>query len=289
MPAPAGPDALAAARRRYAAAVCAGGGAGDAALQAGLEQAFATVPREAFMAGPPPWRLVGAGTPRATRDPLDLYDDLLVVLDAAQGINNGQPSLHARCLGAARPGAGDTVLHMGAGCGYYSAILAELVGAGGEVLAYEIDPALAACARQALRPWPQARVIAESALGRGLPQVDLLYASASVTTLPAEWLAALRPGGRAVLPLAPPRGWGLMLWLQRAQGPVWPLRVLARVAFVGATGPPDLAAETALAQALRADPQPALCALRWGGTPEAGAWLRGPGWWLSTLPPSVSP
>ena len=57
--------------------------------------------------------------------------------------------------------AGDHVIHVGAGQGYYSAILAEIVGPTGRVTAIEIDPDLAMKARRNLASdWPQATVVA---------------------------------------------------------------------------------------------------------------------------------
>ena len=43
--------------------------------------------------------------------------------------------------------------------GYYTAILAELVGPTGAVSAIEIDEPLAERAREALAPWPQVTVV----------------------------------------------------------------------------------------------------------------------------------
>ncbi|HET9208677.1 MAG TPA: hypothetical protein VFO28_20715, partial [Burkholderiaceae bacterium] len=109
-----------------------------------LHDAFADTPRERFV-GAPPWPLLHGGFTRQwSDDPRELYDDVLVGLDVELGINNGQPSLHARCLAACNPQAGETVLHVGAGTGYYSAILAHLVGPGGRVIAYESEAHLAA-------------------------------------------------------------------------------------------------------------------------------------------------
>ena len=86
-------------------------------------QAIEDVPREDFM-GPGPWRVyvIGGGyveTPSS--DPGYLYQDALVALDAEQGINNGQPTLHARWIGAVKPRPGEIVTHVGAGTGYYTA------------------------------------------------------------------------------------------------------------------------------------------------------------------------
>jgi hypothetical protein len=121
-----------------------------------LEETFALVRREAFMP-PGPWKvLVGdeyVETPSA--DPAYLYQNTLVALDAEKGINNGAPFLHARWIGAVAPKAGEMVTHVGAGTGYYSAVLSMLVLPGGSLTAYEIDNELAKAARRNLAPLPR--------------------------------------------------------------------------------------------------------------------------------------
>ena len=109
-----------------------------------IEAAFAAVPREDF-AGPPPWRIGSGGLfgRTASDDPARLYDDVLVAIDVRRGINNGQPSLHAQSIDALRIKEGETVVQIGAGAGYYTAILAHLVGPAGKVVAYEIEPDIA--------------------------------------------------------------------------------------------------------------------------------------------------
>ncbi|WP_390887876.1 hypothetical protein [Comamonas antarctica] len=52
--------------------------------------------------------------------------------------------LHARWLHALQPRAGEVVAHIGAGKGYYTSILSQLVGPRGKVLAVECDAKLAA-------------------------------------------------------------------------------------------------------------------------------------------------
>ena len=109
-----------------------------------VADAFAAVPRETF-AGPPPWTLFdpeGGGTTKLDgSDTAPLYDDVLVVLDRAKGINNGSPSLHALMLHHLAVAPGDRVLHIGIGAGYYTALLAELAGPPGRVTAVEYDAA----------------------------------------------------------------------------------------------------------------------------------------------------
>src|SRR5436190_7981671 len=137
------------ARGRYAGAIAAAPGVDDPRVI----EAFAAVPRERFV-GPGPWLFLGRDgyIQSASADPALLYDDVVVALAPEKRINNGQPSLHARCLSAARVRAGERVLHIGCGTGYYSAILSELVGSSGAVMAWDIEPELAALARRNLRP-----------------------------------------------------------------------------------------------------------------------------------------
>jgi cyclopropane fatty-acyl-phospholipid synthase-like methyltransferase len=59
--------------------------------------------------------------------------------DESRALNNGQPSLWASLLDHLNLSPGEHALHLGCGTGYYSAILAELVGTQGVVTALEID------------------------------------------------------------------------------------------------------------------------------------------------------
>ncbi len=180
--------------------------------------AYAAVPRERFLA-PPPWTVIAPGglLPKTTFDPADLYADALVVLDAARGINNGQPSLHAGWLGAVDPRPGDTVVQIGAGTGYYTALLAELVAPTGRVEAYEIEPALAETARANLRPYADVVVHPASAVGTTLPRADVIYVAAAATAPDPAWLDALAPGGRLVMPWEPQPGRGGVSLLVRRE------------------------------------------------------------------------
>jgi protein-L-isoaspartate(D-aspartate) O-methyltransferase len=99
-----------------------------------IEKAFANVRREPF-AGPGPWsiNIPGVGYIKTPTDDLAfIYQDTLIALDAARGINIGQPSAHARWLDALGLHEGEAVLQVGAGTGYYTSILAHLVGETGQ-------------------------------------------------------------------------------------------------------------------------------------------------------------
>ncbi len=207
-----------------------------------IERAFAAVPREPF-AGPAPWSVFPVGpwsvwppgpsyiqTP--DDDPAFLYQDVLVALDPARGINIGEPSLHAHCLDALAVREGGAVLHVGAGSGYYTAILAHLVGPAGRVHAFEIDPGLAERAVRNLAGLPSVEVRARSGLVEGLPEADAVYVSAGITQPSRAWLDALRPGGRLLFPLQAERSLGGMLLAEKPRtggASAWPARFVSRV------------------------------------------------------------
>jgi protein-L-isoaspartate(D-aspartate) O-methyltransferase len=162
------------------------------------------VRREAFMP-PGPWEvLIGDNyvqTPSA--DPHYLYQNNLIALDSRKGINNGEPFLHARWIGAVAPKAGEAVTHIGAGTGYYSAILSMLVLPSGRLTAYEVDEKLAAQARRNLARFENVTVIIGNAVSLAIPQCDIVYVNAGVAAPPGQWLDALRPGGRLIFPWRP--------------------------------------------------------------------------------------
>ena len=169
-----------------------------------IEAAFAAVPREDF-AGPPPWRIGSGGLfgRTASDDPARLYDDVLVAIDVRRGINNGQPSLHAQSIDALRIKEGETVVQIGAGAGYYTAILAHLVGPAGKVVAYEIEPDIAERAKANLARYPQVEVRARSGV-EDLPKSDAIYVNAAATHPLAR--LARRAQGRRQTPVPAPGG-----------------------------------------------------------------------------------
>src|SRR5215469_18633220 len=117
---------LAILRRAFAKQILAVFGAQDRQV----EKAFATVPREDFLPQGP-WQVVRWGrgyVPTPSRDPVYLYDDVVVSIIPERNLNNGQPSLHAVLITSAAPKIGEHAVHIGAGVGYYTAILHRLVG-----------------------------------------------------------------------------------------------------------------------------------------------------------------
>jgi protein-L-isoaspartate(D-aspartate) O-methyltransferase len=109
-----------------------------------VETAFAAVERERYL-GPGPWPILRSFgyvlTPDA--DPVYLYSDVLIGIVPERGLNNGMPSYHAPLISSASISAGEHVVHIGAGVGDYTAIMAHLVGSHGRITAIEVDPRLA--------------------------------------------------------------------------------------------------------------------------------------------------
>lgn len=206
-----------------------------------LERAFEALPREAFL-GPGPWKLFVNGryleTPSA--DPRYLYDNVLVALDAERRLNNGEPLLHAAWLGAVVPQRGETVCHIGAGTGYYTAILAMLVLPDGQVHGFEIEETLAARARENLEPFENASIVAGDASQTPLPACDLIYVNAGVAVPPLAWLRALRPGGRMIFPWRPSERAAVALVVRRSRRG-WAVKPLMPAWFVPCIGASEAA------------------------------------------------
>ncbi len=285
-------DRSAALRSFYARYVAARAGVADPRVVA----AFAAVPREVF-AGPGPWSVLAFGPwcdagqrPSYVQtegdDPAFLYHDSLIALDAARGINIGEPSLHARCLDALAIRPGETALQVGAGSGYYTAILSELVGPTGRVHAFEIDPALAARATANLADRPWVRLHPSSGVADGLPKADIVYVNAGLTQPSWAWLEALRPGGRLLFPLQPVDGYGGMLLVRQpeAGGGNWPARFVSRAGFIACQTRQDADTSRGLAAAFAGGDWARVQSLRLDDAPDTTCWFRGDGWWLSTEP-----
>ncbi|QDZ03053.1 SAM-dependent methyltransferase [Nitratireductor mangrovi] len=184
-----------------------------------LERIFALVPREAFLP-PGPWTVFAGGRPVETpsADPAHLYQNVLVALNRAKSINNGEPFLHAAWIGRVMPQPGEIVCHVGAGTGYYSAILSMLVLPAGMVHAYEIDRDLARHARDNLEPFENAHALSGDAVAAELPACDIIYVSAGLAAPPLAWLDSLNPGGRMVFPWRPAPDVGLAVVVRRRPG-----------------------------------------------------------------------
>jgi protein-L-isoaspartate(D-aspartate) O-methyltransferase len=177
-----------------------------------LDAAFAAVPREDFL-GPGPWpmlrRMEGRPyVPTPDADPVYLYTNDLVGIVPERHINNGQPSLHAHLIHQAAPAAGEHVVHVGTGTGYYTAILAHLAGSSGRVTGIEYDPDLAARAKASFAGTPNVDIIEGDGGLVGFDAADVIYVNAGCTRPADNWLDRLKDGGRLILPMTSDQGFG---------------------------------------------------------------------------------
>ncbi|HEV7504097.1 MAG TPA: protein-L-isoaspartate(D-aspartate) O-methyltransferase [Thermoanaerobaculia bacterium] len=248
-----------------------------------LEAAFASTPRERFV-GPGPWKVFTAAgyidTP--ADDPALLYQDVTVALKAESQINNGQPALHAVCLAALNPKEGEAAVHIGAGTGYYTALLANLVGSSGSVDAYEIEPDLAQRATANLADLSNVTVHPRSASEGALPECDVIYVSAGATGPLDSWLDALRPDGRLLMPLTPGQGAGAMLLVTRTSPDRFDARFVCRALFIPCAGARDEETAQRLSEAFKREDFKDVKSLHRHTPPDDTCWCAGPSWWLST-------
>jgi protein-L-isoaspartate(D-aspartate) O-methyltransferase len=256
--------------------------------------AFAAVPREKFL-GPGPWQIVRwsfvsnhrgyVRTPSG--DPVYIYDDVVVALLPERNLNNGQPSLHAWLIASAAPKAGEHIVHIGVGFGYYTAILAHLAGRRGKVTAIEYDADLAARSARTLAAWPQATVVAGDGTSVDFPPADVIYVNAGATHPLPHWLDRLAEGGRLIVPLTEagfPMGdarRGAVFRIER-QGQDYLARRISPVAIFPCAGGRNEEAASALAVAFSQGGAENVTRLyRHDTVPEEDCWLRGKGWCLA--------
>ena len=202
-------------RRVYADLICAVAGVKDPRIAV----AFASVPREHYL-GPGPWhiRVFRHYVQTPSDDPAYLYQNFLYAIDREPSLNNGEPAFLARMIHLLALRAGDTVVHVGTGVGYYTAIMAELVGPDGHVQGFEIDAVLAKRSKENLSHYQQIEVSAASGADLVATGVDAIFINAGATHPLTNWLDALAPGGRLVLPLTPDEGGGAVMKITRETG-----------------------------------------------------------------------
>ncbi|GIF74341.1 protein-L-isoaspartate O-methyltransferase family protein [Asanoa siamensis] len=171
-----------------------------------LTRAFATVPREVFLADG--FHSQDAGLLRPGDDGFlaGVYRNDALVTKLADGrpvSSSSQPSLMALMIEELGVAAGMRILEIGAGTGYNAALMAAL---GADVTSVDVQPDVAAKAADALRTAgvTGARVlIGDGYLGEpsGAPY-DRVMVTVGVTGISPHWLAQLVPGGLIVAPVA---------------------------------------------------------------------------------------
>jgi protein-L-isoaspartate(D-aspartate) O-methyltransferase len=281
-------------RRAYARQITAAAGVSDPRI----EEAFAEIRREAFLS-PGPWPIFRWGrgylmTP--SDDPVYLYTDDVVGVIPERNLNNGQPHLLAAWIAAAAPKEGDHVVHIGAGLGYYTAILARLAGATGRVTAIELDPVLAPRAAANLAGYATVEVLEGDGFSAPFATADVICVNAGVTRPADAWLDRLGVGGRLILPLTTDKNFrpsesvslaqlareGAVFRIERQGADEFLARWISAVAIFPCQGGRDEASERALVAAFEKGNGRAVTRLYRHQTPPAErCWLNGPGWSLA--------
>jgi len=201
-----------------------------------VEAAFGSVPRHLFV---------------PQLDPAAAYaDDALVIKYDADGLpvsSSSQPAMMAIMAEQLGLEPGHRVLEIGTGSGYNAAVLAHIVGPGGQVVTIDLDAELTDQARDRLRAAGYGAVTVRCADGGfGDPArapFDRVIVTAGAWDIAPAWLDQLGPGGRLVLPLSV-RGIHLSVALER-RADHWAAASAFRCGFVrmaGAFADPELLA-----------------------------------------------
>jgi len=218
-------------------------------------------------------------TPDAS--PENVYVDTAVSILKTKALNNGQPSLYYRWLAETLVPEGAHVVHVGAGTGYYSAVLGHIVGHTGSVTAIEFEAELADRARANLQDMPQVQVIQGDATQTSFASADLILVSAGATRPLDHWLDGLRDGGQLILPLTPDQGMGIVMAIRR-RGERYFATPLSPVMIYRCLGARDPHSEAALAKALERGGQHGVTRLYRGESPAPeNVWLQGENWCLA--------
>jgi len=174
--------------------------------------AMLRVPRHQFV--PEPYRA-------------DAYEDHPLPIGDEQTIS--QPYVVAVMLESLQLTSSDTVLEVGTGSGYVTALLAELAA---RVISIERHPALADAARNNLAALHYDNVEIVTGDGTlGAPDrapFDAILVSAAALSIPPALLSQLRDGGRMVIPIGTPDSQQLQLIRMVNGQPAVSLRELVR-------------------------------------------------------------
>src|SRR5262249_33902626 len=120
-----------------------------------------------------------------------------------------------------------------------------------------------------------------------LPACDAIYVNAGATGPLDSWLDALKVGGRLLFPLTPAEvagrpAPGMMLLITHAADERFAARFVCPAAFTPCIGARDAETAANLTGAFARGDARNVQSLRREGTPDAGCWCEGKGWWLST-------
>ncbi|TRZ55711.1 MAG: protein-L-isoaspartate(D-aspartate) O-methyltransferase [Rhodocyclaceae bacterium] len=159
-------------------------------------------------------------------------------LPAGFGQTISQPFIVALMTQMLLPQPGDTMLEIGTGTGYQSAILASLVK---RVISMEVIPELAERARRLLDKLAVNNVEIHQGDGYlGYPDAapyDGIIVTACAREIPRPLFAQLKPGARLVIPIGVPHGSQELMLVEKSAEGLLSSRSVLPVAFVPLTRP----------------------------------------------------
>jgi protein-L-isoaspartate(D-aspartate) O-methyltransferase len=129
-------------------------------------------------------------------------------LPIGYGQTISQPLTVAFMLELLQPTAGDKILEIGAGSGWQTALLADIVGEEGKIFAVELIPELEQFGRQNVSKYNfiEKKIVnffCYNAIN-GMPEqapFDKIISAASADRIPEEWKKQLKIEGRLVIPV----------------------------------------------------------------------------------------
>ncbi|MDE2018882.1 MAG: protein-L-isoaspartate O-methyltransferase [Patescibacteria group bacterium] len=127
-------------------------------------------------------------------------------LPIGHGQTISQPTVVAFMLELLQPKEGDSILDVGSGSGWTTALLGQMVGANGEVRGVEIVPELVEFGQRNLVKYdcPNVEIVQAHENELGLPEdapFDKILISAAAEEVPRRLLDQLANGGRMVVPV----------------------------------------------------------------------------------------
>lgn len=143
---------------------------------------------------------------------LDVYGDYMLRIGEGQAIYS--PTTVAVMTEALEPKPKHKILEVGAGTGYQTAILSQIVGSKGKVISLEILPFLYEFAKNNLRSFINTELFCADGR-RGYPYqapFDRIIINADIKAIPDQLLRQLKIGGIMVIPIK-----GKLLKLQKTK------------------------------------------------------------------------
>jgi protein-L-isoaspartate(D-aspartate) O-methyltransferase len=183
-----------------------------------LLRALATIPREEFL-NQGPWRIrndvVRDYWCTNDADPVHLYGDVLVAIDQYRKLDTGLPSLWAHLFDVLDIKEKERVVQIGCGLGYFSAILSEMVGPEGAVVAIDCEKEFAEQARSNLQEKSNVEVIHADGCHDVTGPADVIIVHAGFAYPHPLWIKSLRRNGRLLVPLTKPNRQGIAVKITR--------------------------------------------------------------------------